>query len=419
MERAIPVLDKLITVTLFVFVFFSIGSISIAQIACGLGGFAWLLRTQLTHSSGNQRWPLAIPFLAYVLACLVAVGTAYDVGISFEALKKLLEILIFFWVVNCVREDRLRDMLSLLLIIAALVVALIGFYQAWKNGITVLNRIEGSMSVYMTFAGVLMMAGMVTFARAIFKRPRETWLWGAATVIAVCLLFTLTRQAWFGFLAGSLLLGFVWKRKFISIFLVLIFLIAFVSTEQTKSGFQNYFLYKDDAFVGQVKRRILGMVKGDDYNFLVRLALWKGGWEIFKDYPLTGCGFHCVDLVFTNLNVDSPYPDPTGFIKRYRGMHNNFVQLAVDTGILGLSAWLGIWVCFFRLLYKRATALKGKPDSQWVICGSAAAAIAFLAGGIFETNFYDTEITMVLYFIMALPFAGSQNFKSKVSEGDI
>jgi hypothetical protein len=34
---------------------------------------------------------------------------------------------------------------------------------------------------------------------------------------------------------------------------------------------------------------------------------------------------------------------------------------------------------------------------------SAAAVVGFLVAGLFETNFYDAEVSMVLYFIMALP----------------
>ena len=82
------------------------------------------------------------------------------------------------------------------------------------------------------------------------------------------------------------------------------------------------------------------------------------------------------------------------------------MQLAVDTGILGLTAWLGIWVCFFRLLYQRAEALRRDHHECWVIFGSAAVAIAFILGGCFETNLYDSEVAMLLYFIMALPIAG-------------
>ncbi len=144
------------------------------------------------------------------------------------------------------------------------------------------------------------------------------------------------------------------------------------------------------------------MVSGQDLTFGIRTALWSGGWEIIKDYPVTGCGFRCVDL------LSHQYPDLTGYIRQLRGMHNNFIQLTVDTGILGLTAWLGIWFCFFRLLYHQATDRKD-PSENWTVFGSAAAALAFLAGGCFESNSYDSEVVMVLYFIMALPFTGSPN----------
>ena len=89
-------------------------------------------------------------------------------------------------------------------------------------------------------------------------------------------------------------------------------------------------------------------------------------------------------------------------------MHNNFIQIAVDTGILGLATWLGIWAGFFWLLYRKATNLESDFSERWVVFGSAATALAFLTGGIFETNFYDSEVAMLLYFIMALPFSGTQ-----------
>ena len=86
-------------------------------------------------------------------------------------------------------------------------------------------------------------------------------------------------------------------------------------------------------------------------------------------------------------------------------MHNNFVQLAVDTGIFGLMTWLNIWVCFFFLLFKKVTSDERDLSSQWVVFGSGAVVMAFLVGGIFETNFYDAEVASLLFFIMSLPFA--------------
>ena len=382
MKRNIQILDKMLVTTLFVFVAFSMFSISITQIAGGLGGLLWIVRTHLTGTWKEQHWPMAIPFIVFVLACLVAVGNAYDVSYSFESLKKLLEILIFFWVVNCVRDNRLRDSLSLTLIAFATLAGLYGFYQAWRGGITLLTRVEGTMSVYMTFAGILMMVGLHTFGRVIFRKPTQPWLWVPFGIISVCLLFTLTRQAWFGFFTGMVLLLYVWRKKYLLLIPVLIATLILVSPVE-------------------IKLRLKSMVSGKDTTFAIRKALWQGGWNVFKDYPLTGCGFRCMDLVVKQ------YPDPTGHIAYYRGMHNNFIQLAVDTGILGLSAWLGILVCFFRLLHKRISSLEGEPSEQWVLWGSLASVVAFLAGGCFESNYYDSEVAMVLFFLMALPFSGS------------
>ena len=97
-------------------------------------------------------------------------------------------------------------------------------------------------------------------------------------------------------------------------------------------------------------------------------------------------------------------------------MHNNFIQVASDTGILGATAWLGIWFCFFRFLYHKAIALEKKDSEHWVTIGSSAAVLAFLAAGFFETNFYDSEVAMLLYFIMALPFSGPQYTSKAVVE---
>ena len=71
------------------------------------------------------------------------------------------------------------------------------------------------------------------------------------------------------------------------------------------------------------------------------------------------------------------------------------------------------------LLYRRSKIDDRESSSKWVVCGSAAAGLAFLAGGCFESNLYDSEVVMVLYFVMALPFAGSQikdNFTERTDD---
>ncbi|MDA0690249.1 MAG: O-antigen ligase family protein [Nitrospinae bacterium] len=378
-HRWLPVLDKILTASLILFVMFSMFSISITQIAFAVGTVAWLTKVSLTKSWSRVRFPLGIPFLLFILASILAVALAVDPGYSYKSLKKLLQILIFFWAVNSVRDEKQRDFLVLVLVAAGCISALVGISQGLLTPVTTETRVEGTMSVYMTFAGILMLVGLVALGRLLFRQPRENWLGGAVFLIVICLLLTLTRQAWLGFMTGFVFLVLVWRIRLlwgVPVLLVLVLLFSPVG----------------------VKDRLHSMVNLQDWTFQSRLALWQGGWEVFKDYPVTGCGFRCMDLVHTN------YPDPTGYIKKYRGMHNNFVQLAVDTGILGLSAWISIWVGFFLYFFRKSRDSAERTYTRWVLPGCAAAVLGFLAGGLFEVNFYDSEVAMLLYFIMALPF---------------
>ena len=256
-DKAIAVLDKIIIVSLFVFTSFSMFSISITQIAGGVGGLAWLLRTHFTESWHEQRWPLGIPFALFALACLVAVVDAYDVTYSYPSLKKLLEILIFFWAVNCIRENRSRDALILTLIASATLAGLFGFYQAWETTVTIGTRVEGTMSVYMTFAGLLMMAGMLVLGRILFQRPKAPWLWISLGIITACLLLTLTRQAWFGFLTGALFLLSIWRKKVLLVLPVLFITIALLSSDNVRSNIQKHTIAKDESFIEHLKFRVL------------------------------------------------------------------------------------------------------------------------------------------------------------------
>jgi O-antigen ligase len=380
-HRLTPVLDKILTSSLVLFAMFSMFSISITQIAFAVGIVALLTKVSLAKSWKQFRFPLGIPFLLFVTACVLAVATAVDPGYSVKPLKKLLQILIFFWAVNGIRDEKERDFLVLLLTVAGCVAALYGIYQGLLTPVTTATRVEGTMSIYMTFAGILMLSGLVALGRLLLRKPREHWLGVAVFLIIVCLLLTLTRQAWLGFLTGLVFLVFVWKTRLLWGIPVLLVLALLFSP-------------------AGVKERMHSMVDLSDWTYQSRLALWQGGWQVFKDYPLTGCGFRCMDLVHTQ------YPDPTGYIAKYRGMHNNLVQLAVDTGLLGLTAWISIWACYFLALFRRTRDPAKNSTSGWIIHGSAAAVLGFLAGGFFEVNFYDSEVAMLLYFIMALPFVG-------------
>ena len=176
MSLRLVYLDKVIIFSLISFVCFSFFSISLTQISCGVGGLAWAIKCCLTRSWGEQYFPLKIPFLFFVFACLIAVIGAVEFSESYKSLKRLLEILIFFWAINCISNHKLKEQLTLLLIIVATLSTLTSFYSVLENGFAISfwdeaagrhysNRAEGTMSVYMTYAGLLMLAFLIVSAR--------------------------------------------------------------------------------------------------------------------------------------------------------------------------------------------------------------------------------------------------------------
>ena len=109
MKQNFPIIDKMLTVTLFSFAVSSMFSISISQVSAGIGGFLWLARTRLSKAWGEQRWPLGIPVLLFALASLLAVADAYDVSHSYKSLKKNIRVSNFFLGVKlCPRKQPKR-----------------------------------------------------------------------------------------------------------------------------------------------------------------------------------------------------------------------------------------------------------------------------------------------------------------------
>jgi O-antigen ligase len=376
-NRYLPILDNVIKFSLIGVAAFSLFSISLTQICVVVGVLCWIIKTSATRSWGNIECPLGYSFLFFFGACVLAVLFSGDIMHGLSGLKKMLLAVVFFWALNCI-DSKNQNLILKVLFTSSLIAASYGFYQAFSAGISENSRVDGTMSIYMTFAGVLMLVLLMALSRLLFYSPKDPFAIAVLVSLTACLFFTLTRQAWLGVLMGGVFLIFIREKKLL---LAAPFIVAIAIALSPVA----------------VKERIYSMVNLKDRTLGIRMQLWAGGWEIFKDNPLIGCGFKCVDREF------SKYPEHAEILKRYKGLHNNFIQLAVDVGFLGLSAWMSIWILFFWEIYR----LKPPPgdETRWVFFGSAAAAIGFLSGGFFEVNFYDSEVIMLMYFLMAMPFA--------------
>jgi O-antigen ligase len=118
-----------------------------------------------------------------------------------------------------------------------------------------------------------------------------------------------------------------------------------------------------------------------------------------RDHPLTGVGPGQVKRRYGD------YAAPE-FRQRPRGhLHNTPLQILVERGVVGLGAWLILFGTFFAGATGVLRRLPpGTTRERALVAGSVAAIAGFLVGGLTEYNFGDSEVVMVAYAVMALPF---------------
>jgi O-antigen ligase len=85
-------------------------------------------------------------------------------------------------------------------------------------------------------------------------------------------------------------------------------------------------------------------------------------------------------------------------------MHSNLLQIAVERGVPALVVWLILLGVYGRMLWKTLRA--NGSEQNWVERGIALGALGGLVGffisGIVHYNWGDSEVVMILYFIMGL-----------------
>lgn len=250
------------------------------------------------------------------------------------------------------------------------------------------ERVKGFMGHVMTQAGLLLLFSAFALGMIFFGRGKTRIAWGAGLCLAaVSLVLTLTRSAWIGLAVGLCIILLLWKPKTLVLVPILAALVFFASPQT-------------------VKRRALSIFSLRGYSNIERVQYFKAGIKIIGDFPLFGTGPDTVDMVFQN-----PKYGLGEMAKRNVHLHDNFIQIAAERGIITLAAWLAFVVWAFIELLKLAGRKAGKPPLRDPLAAGALVAFAaFLVAGLFEYNFGDSEVVSLFLLILTLPFIPARRF---------
>jgi O-antigen ligase len=226
-----------------------------------------------------------------------------------------------------------------------------------------------------------MIIGIVYLSHMIFLY-RIRWPWGlvgALGLTTAALVMTHTRGAWIGLAVGVvLLLGCRQKR-----FLLVLPVVAVV-----------IFWAAPDA----VRVRIRSIVNPQDVTARERLYMWSSGLQMIRDHPWTGVGINGVRGVYQD------YKHPNAVRDQRAHLHSNAFQIAAERGLIGVACWLWMWVAWYRQAWKICRGLgHGNSRAMALVVGSLASVTGFHVAGLFEYTFGDSEVIMLVYFLMALP----------------
>lgn len=375
-------------VFLFIFVASDLLSISIAQIAAAGMGVAWIGRWIKSGQSPDLspiKWPLA----AFIASSLIAAIFSLNPEESIRDSKDLLHIVIFFSAYDLFNRD-IKKIGTAFRVMAAIGagIAVFGLFQASERGVDISNRISGFNDMYMTYAGLLMLALITGMAVLLFefRKWRDSWIPVALAFMTAAILLSLTRNALIGLLAGSIVL--VALRKPVALAAIpVIVAIAIAITPQV------------------ARDRVFSIFDLQNETNKERIYLWTAGIKIIRDNPLLGVGQNSFPLVYPNYR----HPDvkePT-----ISHLHNNFMEIAAERGLIGLLCWMSVWIGALWIMSR--SWWKNRPDGGACVLGMAAGIggiTAFVSAGMFEYNFGDSEIQMLYYFILAAGMASAKSY---------
>ncbi len=389
-------------------------SISSSQIGLGIIIIYWILLMIREKRFIMADTPMARPIL-YYLAALV-ISSLFGGGI-FRNLVSIAHnhwiILIFFATVTFINDTNTIKKLVYALLGGAVVASLYGITQGLLGGLDIIRPVGekiiigdaiGFFDHHLTYAEVLLFSIFLSLSLLLFFRGRDGrnrggrhYVWGSFYLLTfllfvVALLFSQTRSSWIAFLAAMFLMPLAAGKRRVTI-VCLALLLAFMAL----------------LYLPQFRARAYSiatatsMPEGDPRYFI-----WKTGLKIFRENPIVGVGPD------NWPQAVAPYADVTPIISNHA--HNNLIHQAATAGIIGLIAFIYIWVVLFR---EGFNIYRNVSDDDYfikgLILGGLAGIAAFHVAGLFECSFNDSEVAMVLWLVTGVIFAaGKTSLKEKM-----
>jgi len=212
-------------------------------------------------------------------------------------------------------------------------------------------------------------------------------------ILAVALILTFSRGCWLGTMASAAVFITFAAGKLWGLALLAIPILPIILPESIINRFTS---------IGDMK----------DSSTSYRVYIWMGTLLMLKDFWLSGIGpgteaFTQVYPFYSYSSVVAPHS------------HNLFLQILVESGILGILAFLLIIFLFMKQLISGHLAFGKGHKLSVVIIGIASGVIGFLVQGLFDNCFYNYRVFMIFWSILGIGSAAAKIAKTDLKDSEV
>lgn len=144
-----------------------------------------------------------------------------------------------------------------------------------------------------------------------------------------------------------------------------------------------------------------------DFSFQDRFVFFKDAWKIIGEHPFFGAGGRGWDILYLNIQSYGYYAE---------NVHNDFLQVAVEAGFIGLLTFISVWVVFFLTgwrVYRRSEPVI--KETLWLVLAAGA---AVMLHSLFDFDLAHSALAFVLWsFFGIIRAADGKPFMDAGSKG--
>lgn len=189
---------------------------------------------------------------------------------------------------------------------------------------------------------------------------------------ALCLVMTSSRGSMIGLILALCIFVLVSEKRFILLGIMVLFALPLILPDT-------------------LAQRLASAISMNDTSSLYRKSIYQACFHMFNDYTLTGIGVGAFSMVYPTYALNAAYAFHA---------HNIYLQIALETGVLGLILFLGLIIFSVQKMYFGARKINnGYKYLVTMILGGFA---GLLVQGLVDNIWYDYSMCIMFWLTIAL-----------------